>query len=654
MNIALRYDAKKECPNRRSDPAKGAEPHGDDDIACAALFYPQIREWLPVAGRIGLPLASLATAAARSTANGSDVASELIAARDVDETVLYKALAYEAGLPFVEDIDPHRIVLAESFASQFLRRHAGHVPVKVQGRDGEEFPVVAPEGWSPQRFADLVGRYPKVVSRLKVTSPTALRSALRRRAESRTTRQAVGGLFERGPEFSARVVLNAWQGAVCGALMVALPLAFISDPAGSLLAIHYVSTFFFLACVGLRFAAIASAFPRRTNAVVSLPYGRKPVYSVLVALYKEADIVPGLLAALDRIVWPRSRLQVMLVCERDDRETIEAIRRAGAPPHVEIVEVPFSLPRTKPKALSYAMALARGDLIVLYDAEDEPHPNQLVEAWQKFSRSPPGMACLQAPLEIIDSGGGFLSRMFAFEYRALFGGLLPWLARHGCLLPLGGTSNHFRRTALEKVGGWDPFNVTEDADLGVRLARFGYRTEMLSLPTREPPPPDLAAWLPQRTRWLKGWLQTWLVHMRQPLRLARELGPNSFIAAQILFAGMVVSALVHPLLVVTLLTIVLYLAAGGIPAESQSVLLLIDVVNIACGYASFLLLGRQTLRASERRGFWKIVVFTPAYWLMVSYAAWRALIELWRRPHHWNKTPHPQHAMSAMQATEQA
>lgn len=444
MNVAFRHDAKKERLSPRGDAAKGSTLHGDDDIALAAFFYPQIREWLPVAARIGLPLASLAAAAARSAANGSDVAAELIAASDVDETVLYKALAREAGLPFVEDIDPHRIVLAESFASQFLRRHAGHVPVKVQGRDGEEFPVVAPEGWSPQRFADLVGRYPKVVCRLKVTSPTALRSALRRRAESRTTRQAVGGLFEHGPEFSARTVLNAWQGAVCGALMVALPLAFVSDPAGSLLAIHYVSTFFFLACVGLRFAAIASAFPQPTKAVVSLSYGRKPVYSVLVALYKEADIVPGLLAALDRIVWPRSRLQVMLVCERDDRETIEAIRRAGAPPHVEIVEVPFSLPRTKPKALSYAMALARGDLIVLYDAEDEPHANQLVEAWQKFSRSPPEMACLQAPLEIINSGGGFLSRMFAFEYRVLFRGLLPWLARHHCLLPLGGTSNHFR------------------------------------------------------------------------------------------------------------------------------------------------------------------------------------------------------------------
>ena len=190
--------------------------------------------------------------------------------------------------------------------------------------------------------------------------------------------------------------------------------------------------------------------------------------------------------------------------------------------------------------------------------------------------------------------------MFAFEYAALFRGLLPWLSGKRLLLPLGGTSNHFRRAVLEEVGGWDPYNVTEDADLGVRLARFGYRTETIACPTYEAAPDTFATWLPQRTRWFKGWMQTWLVHMRDPFRLARDLGFGSFLIAQILFAGMVLSALAHPFLVVTALVLVVELALARPMGVWKSVLFAVDVVNIACGYLSFLLLGWQTLKAGTK------------------------------------------------------
>lgn len=193
---------------------------------------------------------------------------------------------------------------------------------------------------------------------------------------------------------------------------------------------------------------------------------------------------------------------------------------------------------------------------------------------------------------------------------------------------------HFRRTALDEVGGWDPFNVTEDADLGMRLARFGYRAETISCPTREPAPRRLGVWLPQRTRWFKGWSQTWLVHMRSPLRLARELGIESFLVAQILFAGMLASAILHPLLLVTLFLLIAELQAAEPMDGFHSALLLFDTANIACGYLSFLLLGWQTLAKAEKRGFWKIVLFTPVYWMMMSLAGLRAVWYLWRRPHH--------------------
>src|SRR5690606_21252526 len=176
------------------------------------------------------------------------------------------------------------------------------------------------------------------------------------------------------------------------------------------------------------------------------------------------------------------------------------------------------------KALAFALPLSGGEFVTLYDAEDEPDPMQLAEAWHRFRREGPELAVLQAPLEISNRSQSPLARMFAFEYAGLFRRLLPWLSSQRLVLPLGGTSNHFRRAALEAVGGWDPYNVTEDADLGVRLARFGYRAATLTLPTREDAPDQLGAWMRQRTRWYKGWLQTWLVHTRQPLRLTRELG----------------------------------------------------------------------------------------------------------------------------------
>ncbi|MBX3578582.1 MAG: hypothetical protein KF723_15360 [Rhizobiaceae bacterium] len=194
---------------------------------------------------------------------------------------------------------------------------------------------------------------------------------------------------------------------------------------------------------------------------------------------------------------------------------------------------------------------------------------------------------------------------------------------------------------LDEVGGWDPYNVTEDADLGLRMARFGYQTGTITRPTLEDAPVTLKAWLPQRTRWFKGWCQTWLVHMREPRRLLREVGPASFLIVQILFLGMVVSSLAHPLLLLGAVVFSLRLAFGMPLSTGQSVLLLIDVANVVCGYASFLLLGWQTMTPRARRGFWRIILWTPVYWMLMSAAAWRAVWQLWRAPHLWEKTPHP-------------
>ncbi len=193
---------------------------------------------------------------------------------------------------------------------------------------------------------------------------------------------------------------------------------------------------------------------------------------------------------------------------------------------------------------------------------------------------------------------------------------------------------------MQAVGGWDPYNVTEDADLGVRLARRGYRCETLQLPTSEDAPEDLATWHRQRVRWLKGWMQTWLVHMREPRTLAGELSPVTFAVAQILLAGVVLSSLLHALLLALLTGLAIEFASGVSFGLWQSALVVLDLISIFLGYASFLLLGWLVLQPKDRKGFWKVVLFTPIYWIMLSCAAWCAFWDLMRRPHHWAMTPH--------------
>lgn len=612
----------------------------DEPARLACWFFPELREWWPVLARLHVTVDQLVGVASLARRNGTRFEAELLASGLVSEAELSHALCEELDLSFVDTLDAERLVLRDAQALTLLS-HQGNRIVRLGGSGGSPAGfAVSPAGTGPDTLRTLFARYRTAGERVALAPAEAMRSALLERARPVLVHRAVNGLFERLPSMSARIVANAWQGAVVGALLVGLPVALALQPAATFAGMHYFFSLFFLACVALRLAALTAALPARRERIEPFLPKDMPTYTVLVALYREAEIAGDLMRSLRRLVWPASKLEVKLVCEADDMETIAALQSAGLPFNFEIIAVPPDGPRTKPKALAYALPLARGELVALYDAEDAPDPFQLVQAWRRFAAAGPELACVQAPLEIVNGDCSLIARMFEFEYAALFRGLLPWLSRHRLPLPLGGTSNHFRRSVLEQVGGWDPYNVTEDADLGLRLVRFGYRTGTISRPTFEAAPVDFATWLPQRTRWFKGWLQTWLVHMRNPLRLLRELGPASFLAMQVLFAGMIVSALAHPMLLVTALALAADAAVTGSLDAWRSTLLAFDLVNIACGYIAFLLLGRQALDRSERRDFWKVVAFTPFYWMMLSAAAWRAIYQLWRDPYRWEKTPH--------------
>ncbi|RIX99201.1 glycosyltransferase [Aureimonas flava] len=343
------------------------------------------------------------------------------------------------------------------------------------------------------------------------------------------------------------------------------------------------------------------------------------------------------LAALD---WPRSRLEVFFVCEANDPETIAAVERAIAgEPNFSVIATPRTAPTTKPKALNFALPLTRGEFVVLYDAEDRPDPGQLRAAHAAFRSAPVSLACVQAPLVIRNAADGWLETLFALEYAVLFRAILPWLARRGLPLPLGGTSNHFRRAALVEAGGWDSHNVAEDADLGIRLSRLGYRIGTIASPTSEIAPSRFLDWRNQRTRWIKGWCQTWLVHMRDPRLACRQLGLRAFLTFQILFGGMIAASLMHVVFAGHLLAAThAYLTTGEIHVAA-GVLAAVDLLNIALAYTVFILTARLVASEAERpllRRLWSLWF----YWLIVSLAGLRAIGQLVHAPHMWEKTPH--------------
>jgi cellulose synthase/poly-beta-1,6-N-acetylglucosamine synthase-like glycosyltransferase len=305
----------------------------------------------------------------------------------------------------------------------------------------------------------------------------------------------------------------------------------------------------------------------------------------------------------------------------------------------EIVTAPAFGPRTKPKALNVALPLVRGAFTVVYDAEDKPEPNQLRRAVAAFYAGDDRLACLQAALTIDNTGDGWLTRMFTAGYAGQFDVLLPALAAAHLPLPLGGSSNHFRTAVLRKVGGWDPYNLTEDADLGIRLCRLGYRTDVLPSATYEEAPARFRAWLKQRTRWYEGWMQTWLVHMRRPRQLWRDLKPAGALAFQVLLAGNVLSALVHPIFMAMLAYLLLtrpLLQAIGEMGKPFGVY----VATLLAGYASTIILDANGLRHRGLLRHGWALIFTPIYWFLLSFAAWRALWKLLRDPQAWEKTEH--------------
>jgi cellulose synthase/poly-beta-1,6-N-acetylglucosamine synthase-like glycosyltransferase len=575
----------------------------------------------------GFDPAALAGAAALARACGSDAATTLIQADRIGEEAYYRALAAALGVPFLAAGDL-RLGEGTRFPGSL---EAGLAP--LAGKGPAAF-VCAPRGAAIAALLREGGA-------AAVTTPRALSAAVFAANPTGIATYAADTLQVRRPDWAlgpgsqgprlAIVALVLGAGAVAGALV----------PTPLLIGAWTLVQLAFLATVTFRIAAVS--VEAEPTPEIPLSDAALPVYTVLVALHREARVVPRLATALARFDYPVAKLDIKFVIEADDRETADALEAAALPARFEIVRVPAGLPRTKPRALNAALPLARGACLVVYDAEDVPDPGQLRAAATRFARASRTTACLQGRLVIDNMADGRLTRCFAIEYAALFDVLIPALASWRLPIPLGGTSTHFRTASLREVHGWDAWNVTEDADLGIRLARAGYHVGDLASDTLEEAPRTLRPWLHQRTRWMKGFLQTTLTHARTPRTTARQLGPLGTLCAVALVPGTVISALAYPFLMGRAAWDFTHFVLSGLPAPGGFWASLPTGSAITLFVSGLLAMLLPAALGCVRRGWFDCLVFVPlmpVYFLLVSLAAWAGLIELVRAPNRWNKTEH--------------
>jgi cellulose synthase/poly-beta-1,6-N-acetylglucosamine synthase-like glycosyltransferase len=468
---------------------------------------------------------------------------------------------------------------------------------------------------------------------------------MQRLYSSRYVEVAVAELLNRAPEESAYRVLTGAQKLIFGIVAFLVVLLFVRDPIGTIIAFNVVSILFYASVSGYKLKLMYNALnhslelPVRSEEVVALDERTLPVYTILVPLYREADVVPRLVDSIARLDYPRTKLDIKLIVEEDDEETIAVIRNLRLPAHFRLVVVPDAQPKTKPKACNYGLIQAEGRYVVIFDAEDRPEADQLKKVVLAFRKADARVVCIQCKLNYFNRSQNILTRWFTSEYSNWFDLMMPGLDATDAPIPLGGTSNHFLTDRLIELGAWDPFNVTEDADLGIRLHKAGYKTAIIDSTTYEEANSDLYNWIRQRSRWVKGYVQTWLVHTRHPVRLIHQVGLHSWISFQLIIAGTFVGFLLNPFY--WLLTSLWILTeADLIRTLFPGFVFYAAALGLFVGNFSFTYIN---VAGSMRRGYYDLVKYSllsPLYWALMSVGALKGFLQLFYRPFYWEKTVH--------------
>lgn len=450
--------------------------------------------------------------------------------------------------------------------------------------------------------------------------------------------------------------LSARQIVVLLGLVVGLCVALVATPPLTVTLIVAGMTCLYFADLLFNLFVIYQSFARHPeirigdDQLVQVDDVAWPPYTIFCPLYNEWAVLPQFVAAMSRLDYPQNKLQVMLLLEENDPETIAQARQMELPAHFHIVVVPDSLPKTKPKACNYGLSKATGEYIVIYDAEDVPDPLQLKKAVLAFGQADPATRCIQAKLNYYNPDQNLLTRVFTAEYSCWFDLILPGLQAINAPIPLGGTSNHFRASDLHDLQGWDAFNVTEDCDLGMRLVKRGYRTALLDSTTWEEANSAYRNWFWQRTRWIKGYMQTYFVHMRHPLQFLRSGNKLHLVFFQLVVGGKIMSLFINPLMWLLTLIYVVARPVVGPALEGIFPAPILYLGTTALVFGNFLYLYYYMIGCAKRQQYHliKYAFGMPVYWLAMSAAAWVAVYKLIRRPHQWSKTKHGLHLKPAL------
>lgn len=560
-----------------------------------------------------------------------------------------------------------RVLLAEGLIDtpDMLRAQAAHAGLRLATPDELTNSAAVPEGVdarhlirsaaAPLRGAD--GRLRLAINNESAAAAIARPAALRDLQRIVAPRRAIQASVAAGARDSLTAAASArtpeaescrtWTAAparrvaVAAAVLAASIALALLFPTIVLAAFVVWATLTLLVSAALKTAAVCARVATGPLEAVQPPMQvgeRLPKVSVLVPLFRETEIAHALITRLTRLTYPKCLLDVVLVLEEKDATTRQTLAEIDLPPWMRAVVVPDGQPRTKPRAMNYALDFCEGDIVGIFDAEDAPDPDQITQIARRFQAAPPEVACLQGILDYYNPRQNWLARCFTIEYATWFRVMLPGMARLGFAIPLGGTTLYFRRAVLEELGGWDAHNVTEDADLGFRLARHGYRTEMIGTVTGEEANCRPWPWIKQRSRWLKGYMTTYLVHMRRPLTLHRQLGAWKFWGFQAHF----VAALSQFVLAPVLWSFWLVLFGLSHPLDAAlphwallavcQLFLVVEVFNI--GFYMFGVSGR------EHRHLLPWAVTMPLYTPLGTIAAGKAIYEMLVAPFYWDKTSH--------------
>ena len=571
----------------------------------------------------------------------SSLSDVLMSRRWVRPIDYYRALADRFGIDFVDlrADPPDPAVLSEDEVERYAReltlpwKRRGNRLVIATARPGPEAILYARSRWGSE--IDIV-----------LTAKFDILWSLQRIFGDAHSRRAVHELAELDPEMSARTVFTRSQILVAWAMLTAFCLGLCLAPVATLIALNAVMGLFYLGNFVFKGILVWFGARRQQDNATALDAEVRllrdedlPTFTILVPMFKEPEVLPILAGALRRLDYPQAKLDIKIVLEEGDHETIEAAKALGLEGIFEIVRVPASQPQTKPKACNYALRYARGDYLVIYDAEDKPEPDQLKKVVVAFRQSPDNTACIQCRLNYYNAEENWLTRLFTLDYSLWFDLMLPGLERLRIPIPLGGTSNHFKTGVLRELRAWDPFNVTEDADLGIRMTQKGYRVGVIDATTFEEANVSQSNWVRQRSRWIKGYMQTFLVHTRRPIHLVRTIGPLGTLGFIFFIGGTMLSGLLNPL----------FWAIFGFWAVTQTsgfdivfppLLLYMALFNLILGNGMFVYL---MMLAPFRRRWLSLVPFSLTviwYWALMSVAAWKGLWQLVTKPFYWEKTHH--------------